>query len=51
MAHRLSAVKQADLIYVLEDGQVTQTGTHTELVNQSGLYKTLYGNAASALQN
>lgn len=51
VAHRLSAVKQADLIYVLEDGQVTQTGTHTELVNQSGLYKTLYGNAASALQN
>ncbi|WP_428772519.1 ABC transporter ATP-binding protein [Vibrio sp.] len=43
VAHRLSAVKQADLIYVLEDGQVTQTGTHFELVEQQGLYQTLYG--------
>ncbi|MDA0147516.1 ABC transporter ATP-binding protein [Vibrio sp. LaRot3] len=43
VAHRLSAVKQADLIYVLEDGQVTQTGTHGELVEQQGLYQTLYG--------
>ncbi|NLS12546.1 ABC transporter ATP-binding protein [Vibrio sp. SM6] len=43
IAHRLSAVKQADLIYVLEDGQVTQTGTHNELVEQHGLYQTLYG--------
>ncbi len=43
VAHRLSAVKQADIIYVLEDGQVTQTGTHGELVEQQGLYQTLYG--------
>ncbi|UJX10018.1 ABC transporter ATP-binding protein [Vibrio parahaemolyticus] len=43
VAHRLSAVKQADLIYVLEDGKVTQTGTHGELVEQEGLYQTLYG--------
>ncbi|WP_200767219.1 ABC transporter ATP-binding protein [Vibrio nigripulchritudo] len=43
VAHRLSAVKQADLIYVLEDGQVTQAGTHVELVQQDGLYQTLYG--------
>lgn len=47
VAHRLSAVKQADLIYVLEDGQVTQTGTHTELVEQDGLYQTLYGSVQS----
>ncbi|QUJ68839.1 ABC transporter ATP-binding protein [Photobacterium sp. GJ3] len=43
VAHRLSAVKQADLIYVLEDGQMSQTGTHSELVRTSGLYQTLYG--------
>ncbi|MGF1747754.1 ABC transporter ATP-binding protein [Vibrio cionasavignyae] len=48
VAHRLSAVKQADLIYVLEDGQVTQTGTHIELVEQQGLYQTLYGSVQSA---
>ncbi|MCG9679003.1 ABC transporter ATP-binding protein [Vibrio sp. Isolate24] len=47
VAHRLSAVKQADLIYVLEDGQVTQAGTHVELVEQEGLYQTLYGSVQS----
>ncbi|MCG9787026.1 ABC transporter ATP-binding protein/permease [Vibrio mediterranei] len=48
VAHRLSAVKQADLIYVLEDGQVTQSGTHFELVEAEGLYQTLYGSVQSA---
>lgn len=48
VAHRLSAVKQADLIYVLEDGQVSQAGTHSELVNTEGLYQTLYGAVQSA---
>ncbi|NAW62348.1 ATP-binding cassette domain-containing protein [Vibrio sp. V31_P5A7T61] len=43
VAHRLSAVKQADLIYVLEDGRVSQIGTHGELLEQQGLYQTLYG--------
>ncbi|HAV1361228.1 ABC transporter ATP-binding protein [Vibrio parahaemolyticus] len=47
VAHRLSAVKQADLIYVLEDGKVAQTGTHGELVEQEGLYQTLYGGIQS----
>ncbi|EQM13218.1 ABC transporter family protein [Vibrio parahaemolyticus 3259] len=47
VAHRLSAVKQADLIYVLEDGKVTQTGAHGELVEQEGLYQTLYGGIQS----
>ena len=47
VAHRLSAVKQADIIYVLQDGQVTQTGTHGELVEQQGLYQTLYGTVQS----
>lgn len=47
VAHRLSAVKQADIIYVLEDGQVSQMGTHRELVEQDGLYQTLYGNIQS----
>ncbi len=47
VAHRLSAVKQADLIYVLEDGSVSQAGTHGELVEQQGLYQTLYGSIQS----
>ena len=44
VAHRLSAVKQADLIYVLEDGKVVQSGTHQDLLKDDGLYQTLYGN-------
>lgn len=43
VAHRLSAVKQADLIYVLEDGKVVQQGKHQDLVAEQGLYQTLYG--------
>ena len=49
VAHRLSAVQQADLIYVLEDGKVIQSGTHTELVVTEGLYQTLYGNNQTAI--
>lgn len=47
VAHRLSAVKQADTIYVLNDGKVSQSGTHHELVTQQGLYQTLYGSIQS----
>ncbi len=47
VAHRLSAVKQADTIYVLDDGKVSQSGTHYELVTQQGLYQTLYGTIQS----
>lgn len=42
IAHRLSTVRHADLIYVLEKGKVTETGTHDELVQKGGLYARLY---------
>ena len=43
VAHRLSAVRQADRVYVFEDGQVIEQGSHAELLDQRGLYSRLYG--------
>jgi ABC-type multidrug transport system fused ATPase/permease subunit len=43
IAHRLSAIRQADWIYVLDDGVMTQSGHHNDLIEQQGLYQTLYG--------
>lgn len=42
VAHRLSTVKEADVILVLDEGAIVQTGTHAELVSQQGVYKRLY---------
>lgn len=47
IAHRLSAIKQADLIYVLDDGEISQSGQHDELLQVEGLYQTLYGRLQS----
>ena len=43
IAHRLSAVKQADRVYVFEDGHIIEQGSHDELINNNGLYNRLYG--------
>ena len=42
VSHRVSSVKNADSILVLEDGRILQQGAHNELVNQEGYYKELY---------
>jgi ATP-binding cassette subfamily B protein len=42
IAHRLSTVRNADLILVLDDGRVVQQGTHAELLAAGGLYATLH---------
>ncbi len=48
VAHRLSAVKQADTVYVFEDGKVTEQGGHDELISANGLYAKLYGQHQTA---
>lgn len=41
IAHRLSTILSADKIIVLEDGQIKESGTHTELLNKNGVYSNL----------
>lgn len=42
IAHRISAVRNADKIIVLNNGSVAESGTHEELINLNGLYKETY---------
>ncbi len=41
IAHRLSTVRKADQILVLEEGRITQSGSHDELMSEGGLYRDL----------
>ena len=42
IAHRLSTIKEADLILVMHDGNISEMGTHDDLMRQSGRYRDLY---------
>ncbi|MGG7618957.1 ABC transporter transmembrane domain-containing protein [Bacillus coreaensis] len=41
-SHRLSAIQHADLILVIDNGQIAQSGTHDKLMDQEGWYKEMY---------
>ena len=47
IAHRLSTIENADKILVLNDGSVSESGTHFELLEKNGIYKNLYQNKFS----
>lgn len=42
IAHRLSTIENADIILVIDDGQIVEQGDHNELINKNGIYKNLY---------
>ena len=49
ISHRIVTLSQADLILVMEDGRVTQQGTHDQLIRQDGLYARIF-NIQTALE-
>jgi len=42
IAHRLSTIMHADRIYVLEKGRIIETGTHSSLLSEKGLYYAMW---------
>lgn len=46
ISHRLSSVKNADFVILLEQGQIKEEGTHKELMKQNGLYADMYNKQA-----
>ena len=42
VAHRLSTVREADMILVLKDGEIVEQGTHWELIEKRGIYQDIY---------
>lgn len=51
IAHRLSTIEHADLIVVMQAGRIAETGTHNQLMAQSGAYAALYKVAAQSTDN
>merc|ERR1712223_149875 len=47
IAHRLSTIKNVDQIYIIEKGQITELGTHNQLLEQQGSYFKLWNNSAN----
>ena len=50
IAHRLSTIMAADKILALSDGVIAQSGTHSQLLEQGGIYKQLFETQFGGLQ-
>ena len=42
IAHRISTIKNADIIMVLDNGKIREVGSHNELINNNGIYKDMF---------
>jgi ATP-binding cassette subfamily B protein len=42
VSHRISTIKDADIIFFMEDGSIVESGTHNELLAQEGRYYHIY---------
>jgi ABC-type multidrug transport system fused ATPase/permease subunit len=51
IAHRLSTIRNADRIYVIDEGQIVEQGSHDELLDDGGLYRDLYEQQFVAWEN
>lgn len=50
IAHRLSSITGADCIYVMQDGKITESGTHAELLQKNGLFARMWRNYSEAAE-
>ena len=51
MAHRLSTIRTADKIFVIDRGEIKEEGTHDELMAKNGVYKSLYDSQFADLES
>ena len=48
IAHRLSTIENSDRIFVVENGQIAECGTHEKLLADNGIYAAMYGKEVAA---
>ena len=51
VAHRLSTIRESDLILVMRDGDITEQGTHDELLQKNGFYAELWNTWKNGMLN
>ena len=51
VAHRLSTIRNADIILVMKDGKIIEQGNHAGLMKQNGFYRHLYESQFALIEN